>query len=152
MGWNETDELAVTGGFLPAFFGRRLGLELQPATGGAKWDFPMPMALSIACRWLWQTHTPKPLQNFFAPFLKATRQPAMPHEAFSLSGNNFAKPFPPSPSHMTAHVSAPVSRIGGVAAAVLGVVAMLAERKMEQFQATCPSCCLYWPSVGKKSI
>jgi hypothetical protein len=64
----------------------------------------------------------------------------MPHEAFSWPANNFVKAFPPSSSHMTAHVSAPVIRIGGVAAAVLGVVAMLADRKMERFQATRPSC------------
>jgi len=147
MVWNERGELAVTGGLLLAFFGRPLGLELAPATGGGKWDFGMVMALSMAFRWLWQTHTPKPLQNLFTPFLKVTRQPAMPHEALSRSGNNFTNPFPPSPSHMTAHVSAPVSRIGGMAAAVMGVVAMLADRKMECFQAPRPSCSSHLPSV-----
>jgi hypothetical protein len=48
---------------------------------------------------------------------------------------------------MTAHVSAPVSRIGGVAAAVMGVVAMLADRKMERFQTIRPSCSSHLPSV-----
>lgn len=150
MGWKERGGQSVNDGLWQAFFGRPLGLELEPSTGGDKWDFGMDMALSIACTWHWQTHTPKPLQNLFTPFLKDTWQPAMPQDALSRSGNNFAKPFPPSPSHTAAHVSAPVSRIGGVAIAVLGVVAMLGGGKMEGFQATCPLAGYTCPLYEKK--